>query len=190
MISITKDFIRAERSGNWYLHLKCVQKMIPFFHASVHFQYAKCAHLFLQDMRKLRDYMDEEELARYTSEGYFTIRRTHNWASADEDHEDSRKTYYYKWTTHWFVRMLHFKRCGRFWKIIKFFWEVRSFPSNWKKYVDLFWCSWWRFYKLRKKRVLSLKTIQSSVTANGVTVAIDPLRYFKEYLQTSKVKMT
>ena len=34
-------FIYAERTGDFHLHLYCVQKMIPLFHASGHLNYAK-----------------------------------------------------------------------------------------------------------------------------------------------------
>ena len=75
MISLVKDLIRAERAGNWKLHLKCVEKMIPYFHASGHFLYAKSAHLYLQDMRKLKNAVnDNYEFTRFTK-GFFTIRR-------------------------------------------------------------------------------------------------------------------
>ena len=47
MLAIVKNFIKAERSGNWDLHLKCIEQMIPYFHASGHNNYAKSAHLYL-----------------------------------------------------------------------------------------------------------------------------------------------
>lgn len=82
MISIVKDFIRAERSGDWDLHLSTVQRMIPYFHASGHFLYAKSAHLYLQDMRKLKGTInDDYEFTRFTSDGFFTIRRSHKFWS-------------------------------------------------------------------------------------------------------------
>ncbi|GBL75022.1 hypothetical protein AVEN_243815-1 [Araneus ventricosus] len=34
MVSIAKEFIRAERMGDWQAHLNCVKEMIPNFHAS------------------------------------------------------------------------------------------------------------------------------------------------------------
>jgi len=80
MVSTVKDFIRAERSGNWDLHLTSVKRMIPYFHASGHFLYAKSAHLYLQDMRKLKQTInDEHEFERFTYEGFFTIRRSHKF---------------------------------------------------------------------------------------------------------------
>ncbi|CAH0552820.1 unnamed protein product [Brassicogethes aeneus] len=79
MISLVKDFIRAERTGNWELHLKCVERMLPYFHASGHFLYAKSAHL--QDIRKLKYTINNDyEFTRFT-EGFFTIRRTHKFWS-------------------------------------------------------------------------------------------------------------
>ena len=35
------NFISAERTGNWKLHLHCVQEMISHFHAAGHLPYAK-----------------------------------------------------------------------------------------------------------------------------------------------------
>lgn len=57
-------FVESERSGNWTLHLQTVQKMIPFFHASGHFLYAKSCHLYLQDMLELKK---EINLGEYCS---------------------------------------------------------------------------------------------------------------------------
>lgn len=55
MVTILKKIIEAEKSGDFELHLKCVEQMIPYFHASGHFLYAKSAHLYLQDMTKLEE---------------------------------------------------------------------------------------------------------------------------------------
>lgn len=53
MVTLIKQFIQAERTGNWDLHLKTVQRMLPYFHASGHFLYAKAAQLYLQDTLNL-----------------------------------------------------------------------------------------------------------------------------------------
>jgi hypothetical protein len=72
MISLTKEFIEAERSGNWESHLCSVQKMVPFFHASGHLQYAKCAHLYHQDMRTIPTaYLYHAQ--EFTQSSYFTV---------------------------------------------------------------------------------------------------------------------
>lgn len=34
MVDIVKNFIKAERSGDWSMHLLCVAKMIPYFYAT------------------------------------------------------------------------------------------------------------------------------------------------------------
>lgn len=75
MVTIMKQFIAAERAGDWKSHLSCVHKMIPFFHASGHFQYARCAHLYLQDMIQLETRMTPYEYQLFVKKGYFTIRR-------------------------------------------------------------------------------------------------------------------
>ena len=52
-IQVTKDFIRAERTGNWSLHLKSVRNMLNLFAATGHFHYAKCASVYYQQMMEL-----------------------------------------------------------------------------------------------------------------------------------------
>lgn len=37
MITLVKQFIDAERAGNWNLHLNTIRQMLPFFHAAGHF---------------------------------------------------------------------------------------------------------------------------------------------------------
>lgn len=51
---LLKEFLRAERIGDWKTHLKSVKEMLPYFHASGHFPYAKSAHLYLQDMQNCK----------------------------------------------------------------------------------------------------------------------------------------
>lgn len=77
-VSIVKDFIRSERLGNWQGHLNAVKKMLPFFHASGHYLYAKSAHLYLQDMLKLQKNMDQQAFKKFT-DGFFTIRRNNKF---------------------------------------------------------------------------------------------------------------
>ena len=54
-------FITAERTGNWQLHLHCVEEMIPHFHAAGHLQYARSARLYLQQMNNLVHVMAPEQ---------------------------------------------------------------------------------------------------------------------------------
>ena len=76
-------FIYAERIGDFELHLHCVEKMIPFFHASNHFKYAKSTRRYLDTMRELGKFMPADQYAEYTQSGYFTIRRSDRFWSGN-----------------------------------------------------------------------------------------------------------
>uniref|UniRef100_A0A8D8VLF7 Uncharacterized protein n=1 Tax=Cacopsylla melanoneura TaxID=428564 RepID=A0A8D8VLF7_9HEMI len=45
MVTLMINFITAERTGNWKLHLETVYQMLPYFHSSGHYLYAKCGQL-------------------------------------------------------------------------------------------------------------------------------------------------
>ena len=55
MIDILRNFIRAQRSGNWELHLQSLSDMLPYLAASGHNHYTKCVWIYLQQMSKLED---------------------------------------------------------------------------------------------------------------------------------------
>lgn len=80
LINIIKMFIRAERSGNWDLHIYCLKLMIPIFYATGHNNYAKCTHLYLQQINKLHN-MSSENYEKFVTDGMFTVRRTNNFWS-------------------------------------------------------------------------------------------------------------
>ncbi|XP_028418322.1 uncharacterized protein LOC114543611 [Dendronephthya gigantea] len=85
-VMLMRDFIRAERCGDWKLHLVTIRKMLPYFHASAHLAYAKCAHLYIQQMSTLEEKMLPNEFEAFTSKGYFTVRRTDKmWAGVWTD---------------------------------------------------------------------------------------------------------
>ena len=52
-VQLMKLFIRAERTGNWKLHLVAIKRMINLFAATGHMNYAKSARLYLQFMLNL-----------------------------------------------------------------------------------------------------------------------------------------
>ena len=80
MVELVRMFIKAERSGDFRLHLYCVHQMLPIFHASGHLNYAKSAHVYLQDsLELLNSKSPENDL--YVKSGYFTIRRTEKFWS-------------------------------------------------------------------------------------------------------------
>lgn len=70
MVTLVKKFLEAGRSSNWDMYLECIVQMLPIFHASGHNLYAKCAHLFVQNMKTL----DREAHKNFIKN--FTIRRT------------------------------------------------------------------------------------------------------------------
>ena len=80
-------FTTAERTGNWQLHLHCVEEMIPHFHIAGHLQYAKSARFYLQQMNNLVHVMAPEQYTLFSDKGYFTIRRTNDfWSGNFSDH--------------------------------------------------------------------------------------------------------
>ena len=52
MVTVVKDFIRADRLTDFKLHLKSVATMLPSFAASGHGQYSKAARLTLEHVLK------------------------------------------------------------------------------------------------------------------------------------------
>ena len=88
-VSLIRMFIRAERTGDWELHLHC---MLPHFHAAGHIAYVKSAHLYTQQMLELPHKMPAEEYRQFTEKGFFTIRlleRFWNGVFSDQTIEQS-----------------------------------------------------------------------------------------------------
>ena len=52
-VEVMLEFIAAERTSDWNLHLQSVSKMLNLFAATGHGNYAKTARLYLQDMYQL-----------------------------------------------------------------------------------------------------------------------------------------
>ena len=68
--------IRAERCGNWQLHVHRVWLMIPYLHAAGHIHYARSAQVYLHAMLNLVNNMAPDEYDKFTSRGFFTVRRS------------------------------------------------------------------------------------------------------------------
>ena len=84
MVKILQLFIKAERTGNWELHLDAVRKMLPIFAAAGHILYAKSAYLYLQQMEGLPK--SHPEVYQKFSEGFHVIRRSDRyWAGLSTD---------------------------------------------------------------------------------------------------------
>ncbi len=84
MTELLRRFIKAERMGNWDLHLKTLSDMLPYFAASGHNLYTKSAYLYLQNMSTLEQ--DHPDVFQYFQNGYHVIRRTDRyWAGISTD---------------------------------------------------------------------------------------------------------
>ena len=83
MVQVMLLFIRAERTGDWGLHLFCVSKMIPVLHSGGHTAYAKSARLYLDQMKTIPLTMTTPHYEQYITHGYWTIRRSHRFWSGN-----------------------------------------------------------------------------------------------------------
>ena len=84
MLAILRQFIRAERTGDWRLHLESLKAMLPFFAASGHNLYAKSVWVYLNQMEGLAD--THPDIAALFEKGFHVIRRTDNyWAGISSD---------------------------------------------------------------------------------------------------------
>ena len=54
-VSIVKEFIRAERTNDWSLHISATKNMLNLFAATGHNNYAKSCRLYLQSSYNIRD---------------------------------------------------------------------------------------------------------------------------------------
>ena len=84
MVEILRKFIKAERMGNWSLHLEAVSDMLPYLAASGHSLYAKSARIYLQTMLNLE--RDHPDVNRNFAQGFHVARRSSRlWAGLSSD---------------------------------------------------------------------------------------------------------
>ena len=84
MIRILRNFIRAERLGNWYLHIEAVSEMLPNLASSGHSLYAKSASIYLSSMTNLPN--DHPAVQQHFVEGLHVARRSDRaWAGMSTD---------------------------------------------------------------------------------------------------------
>ena len=74
-VQILKDFIRAERTGNFAFHLQTVGKMLNLFAATGHIHYAKSGRFYLQQMLELETKYPLV-CAKFIHQRYHAIRHT------------------------------------------------------------------------------------------------------------------
>ena len=53
-ISILKQYVLAERTSNWYLHIQSMKSMLNLFAASGHIHYARSARIYIQEMEEMK----------------------------------------------------------------------------------------------------------------------------------------
>ena len=79
-MEVVKQYIRAERTGNWQLHLSGVEKMLNLFAETGHIHYSKSARFYLQQMCDLPK-THPEVYEAFNSLGYHAVRRSDRYWS-------------------------------------------------------------------------------------------------------------
>ena len=74
MVKILRDLIRADREGNWNLHLHSLKAILPFFAVFDRTNYLRWCSLYVEDMQKLSERAPDV----YTNfqEGKFSVKHT------------------------------------------------------------------------------------------------------------------
>ena len=84
MVDILRNFIRAERLGDWLLHRQCLFDMLPSLAASGPNLYVKSLHIYLQDMFELES--KHPEVYKHFLNGHHVVRRSDRlWAGISTD---------------------------------------------------------------------------------------------------------
>ncbi|KAL8561256.1 hypothetical protein ACOMHN_047112 [Nucella lapillus] len=84
LMDMLRRLIKAERTGNWSLHLSTVREMMPFLAAVGHNLYTKSLQLYLQDMMQLE--VTHPYVYASFQQGYHVIRRSDRlWAGLSTD---------------------------------------------------------------------------------------------------------
>ena len=84
MVQILCKFIKAERTGQWELHLQVVHDILPYLAAAGHNAYTKFAHLYLQHMLYLGE--DHPDVLKDFENGLHVIRRSDRyWGGLSTD---------------------------------------------------------------------------------------------------------
>ena len=73
-VRILRKLIKAERLGNWYLHLQAVSEIMPYLAASDHSLYAKSARIYLNYVLCL--HKDHPAVYQHFVEGLHVARRS------------------------------------------------------------------------------------------------------------------
>ena len=74
LISLMHDQIRADRTGDWLLHIRTVHKLQSIFHIMDRVNYARWSAVYLEDMLRLEK--TAPEVLQQFLKGRFTVKRT------------------------------------------------------------------------------------------------------------------
>ena len=84
MIEICLQFLKAESTEDWQLHLGMNRMMLPYFAASGHYHYQKSVYLYLQIMSQI--HVTNTGLHKHFINGLHVIRRNDRfWADLSPD---------------------------------------------------------------------------------------------------------
>lgn len=84
MVEMLNMFIKAERTGDWKLHLHTITRMLPYFAATGHNLYLKSAYCYVQMMQRLET--EHPEMYAKFCQGYHVVRRSDRyWAGISTD---------------------------------------------------------------------------------------------------------
>ena len=84
MITILRNFITAERLGDWILYLETLKQMLPYLAASGHNLYTKPVVVFLNDMQDLP--LKHPDVYQQFLDGMHVVRRSNmQWAGISPD---------------------------------------------------------------------------------------------------------
>lgn len=68
------NLLRAERSADFELHLKCTQELLPYLVAGGRHLYAKWVPIYLKDMLELKS--KNPQMYEYLNRGNFVVKKT------------------------------------------------------------------------------------------------------------------
>ena len=78
MVSLLLQFLRAERTANWKLHLSAFADMLPWFAVYDHTNYTRWGAVYLADMKQLQQ--THADVFKEFMDGNFVVKRTdHNF---------------------------------------------------------------------------------------------------------------
>jgi len=81
MIGVLLMFTRAQRDGNWLLHLQAFKSMLPYFYWYNQTNYARWEVIYLNEMNQLPQEVKEESKA-----GNFVVKRSpHRFNQVEPD---------------------------------------------------------------------------------------------------------